>query len=107
MENGIKKQQLDLFAGRVSAQTIAANQVRLYFASIGYTLMHALCRLGLEGTALARAQCGTIRVKLLKFGAQIRVSVRRVWVALSEAFPLQELFKLALTRLRVTNASTG
>jgi hypothetical protein len=107
MENRIKEQQLDLFAGRVSAQTIAANQVRLYFASIGYTLMHALRRLGLEGTALARAQCGTIRLKLLKIGAQIRVSVRRVWVALSEAFPLQELFAQALTRLRVTNASTG
>ena len=107
MENRIKEQQLDLFADRVSAQTIAANQVRLYFASIGYTLMHALRRLGLEGTALERAQCGTIRLRLLKIGAQIKVSVRRVWVALSEAFPLQEVFALALARLRVANATTG
>jgi hypothetical protein len=107
MENRIKEQQLDLFAGRVSAQTIAANQVRLYFASIGYTLMHALRRLGLEGTALEHAQCGTIRLKLLKIGAQIKVSVRRVWVALSEAFPLQELFALVLMRLREAIASPG
>jgi hypothetical protein len=106
MENRIKEQQLDLFSGRVSAQTIAGNQVRLYFASIGYTLMHALRRLGLEGTALERAQCGTIRLKILKIGAQIKVSVRRVWVALSEAFPLQELFALVLARLRAANAST-
>jgi hypothetical protein len=104
MENRIKEQQLDLFADRVSAQTIAANQVRLYFASIGYTLMHALRRLGLEGTALERAQCGTIRLKLLKIGAQIKVSVRRVWVALSEAFPLQEVFALVLARLREARA---
>lgn len=107
MENRIKEQQLDLFAGRVSAQTIAANQVRLYFASIGYTLMHALRRLGLEGTTLERAQCGTIRLRLLKIGAQIKVSVRRVWVALSEAFPLQELFARVLVRLREATASPG
>jgi len=103
MENRIKEQQLDLFADRVSAQTIAANQVRLYFASIAYTLMHALRRLGLEGTALERAQCGTIRLKLLKIGAQIKVSVRRVWVALSEAFPMQDVFALALARLRAAS----
>ena len=100
MENRIKEQQLDLFAGRISAQTMAANQVRLSFASIGYTLMHALRRLGLSGTGLERAQCGTIRTRLLKIGARIKVSVRRVWISLSEAFPLQDVFALVLDRLR-------
>jgi hypothetical protein len=100
MENRIKEQQLDLFADRVSAGTIQANQVRLYFASIAYTLMHALRRLGLAGTELERAQCGTIRLRLLKIGAQVRVSVRRVWLALSQAFPLQELFAQVLANVR-------
>jgi len=100
MENRIKEQQLGLFADRVSAHTMAANQVRLYCASIAYTLMEALRRIGLEGTELARAQCDTIRVRLLKVGAQIRTSVRRVWVSLSQAFPLQQLFAEVLARLR-------
>jgi hypothetical protein len=100
MENRIKEQQLDLFAGRASAETMRANQVRLYFASIAYTLMEALRRIGLAHTELERAQCGTIRIRLLKIGAQVRVSVRRVVVALSEAFPLQEIFARALTNLR-------
>jgi hypothetical protein len=104
MENRIKEQQLDLFADRVSAATIQANQVRLYFASIAYTLMHALRRLGLSGTELERAQCGTIRLRLLKIGAQIRVSVRRVWVALSQAFPLQHLFAQVLANMRARAA---
>jgi hypothetical protein len=99
MESRIKEQQLDLFADRVSAATIQANQVRLYFASIAYTLMHALRRIGLAGTELARAQCGTIRLRLLKIGAQNRVSVRRVRLALSQAFPLQELFAEVLAKL--------
>jgi hypothetical protein len=100
MENRIKEQQLDLFADRVSAATMSANQVRLYFASIGYVLMHALRRIGLERTELARAQCGTIRTRLLKIGAQVRVSARRVWVSLSSAFPLQTLFAEVMARLR-------
>jgi hypothetical protein len=100
MENRLKEQQLDLFADRVSAPTLRANQVRLYFASIAYTLMAALRRLGLAGTELARAQCGTIRRKLLKIGAQIRVSVRRVVLALSQAFPLQALFARVLANIR-------
>ncbi len=100
MENRIKEQQLGLFADRVSAQTMAANQVRLYCASIAYTLMVALRRIALEGTDLARAQCDTIRLRLFKVDAQIRTSVRRVWVSLSQAFPLQELFAEALARLR-------
>ena len=100
MENRIKEQQLDLFADRVSAQTMQANQVRLYFSSIAYTLMVALRRLGLKGTELERAQCGTIRLRLLKIGAQVRVTVRRVWLALSQAFPLQELFAQVLANVR-------
>jgi Transposase DDE domain group 1 len=100
MENRIKEQQLDLFADRVSAATMRANQVRLYFASIAYTLMHALRRIGLAGTQLERAQCGTIRLRLLKIGAQIRVSVRRVRLALSQAFPMQDLFAHVLANVR-------
>lgn len=100
MENCIKEQQHDLFADRVSAQTLQANQVRLYFASIAYTLMHALRRIGLAGTDLERAQCGTIRLRLLKIGAQVRFSVRRVVLALSQAFPLQNLFAQVLANMR-------
>ena len=100
MENRIKEQQLDLFADRVSAATIQANQVRLYFASIAYTLMQAFRRIGLAGTELARSQCGTIRARLLKIGAQIQVSVRRVRLALSQAFPLQALFAHVLANVR-------
>ncbi|MGH8309452.1 MAG: IS1380 family transposase [Steroidobacteraceae bacterium] len=105
MENRIKEQQLDLFADRVSAATMRANQVRLYFASIAYTLMHALRRIGLAGTQLERAQCGTIRLRLLKIGAQIRVSVRRVRLALSQAFPLQALFAHVLANVRAGPAA--
>ena len=72
MENRIKEQQLDLFADRTSAATMRANQLRLYFSSAAYMLLHALRRLGLRNTDLARAQCGTIRLKLLKIGAQVR-----------------------------------
>lgn len=104
MENCIKEQQHDLFADRVSAQTLHANQVRLYFASISYTLMHALRRIGLAGTELARAQCGTIRLRLLKIGTQVRFSVRRVVLALSQAFPLQQLFAQVLANMRAIPA---
>ena len=107
MENRIKEQQLGLFAERVSAQTMAANQVRLYFASVGYVLMHALRRLGLAGTELERAQCDTNSVRLLKIGARVKTSVRRVVVSLSEAFPLQELFARVLDHLRIGGLSTA
>jgi hypothetical protein len=100
MENRIKEQQLGLFADRTSTATLRANQVRLYWASVAYVMMHALRRLGLAGSALARAQCGTIRTKLLKIGAQIRVTVRKVWVALISANPYQALFAHVLARLR-------
>jgi len=93
MENRIKEQQLWLFADRTSCATMRANQLRLWFSSVAYTLMQALRRLGLKGTKLAKAQCGTIRLKLLKIGARIRVTVRKIWVSLSESYPYQQLFR--------------
>jgi hypothetical protein len=93
MENRIKEQQLWLFADRTSCATMRANQLRLWLSSVAYTLMQALRRLGLKGTKLAKAQCGTIRLKLLKIGAHIRVTVRKIWVSLSESYPHQQLFR--------------
>lgn len=92
MENRIKEQQLDLFADRTSATMMAANQVRLWLSSVAYVVMNEIRRVGLEGTQLAQAQCGTIRGKILKIGARIRVSVRRVAISMSSAYPYQELF---------------
>ena len=87
MENRIKEQQLDLFADRTSAATMRANQLRLYLSSAAYMLMHALRRLGLRNTDLARAQCGTIRLKLLKIGAQVRLTVRHIWAPCRKPIP--------------------
>jgi hypothetical protein len=98
MENRIKE-QLSLFSDRASAETIKANQLRLYLSSVAYLLMCALRRLGLQGTELADAQCITIRLKLLKIGAQIRVSVRRVWISLASSFPAQAIFQRVYTNL--------
>ncbi len=95
MENRIKEQQLHLFADRTSAGTMRANQVRLFFSSIAYTLLNALRRLGLAGTELAEAQCQTIRRKLLKIGALVRVTVRRVWVHLASGCPYAGVFRRA------------
>ena len=92
MENRIKEQQLWLFADRTSAGTMRANELRLWFSSVAYTLLLGLRRLGLKGTELAKAQCGTIRLKLLKIGAQIRVTVRKVWVSLAEGYPYRDIF---------------
>ena len=102
MENRIKEQQLYLFADRTSAHTMRANQVRLYLSSIAYTLLAALRRLALAGTHLAQAQCDTIRLRLLKIGARIRVTVRRVWIHMSSSYPLAETFNLAWRRLRTS-----
>jgi hypothetical protein len=93
MENRIKEQQRMLFADRVSCRTMRANQVRLYLATVAYILMRALREFGLQGTELAPAQCESIRLKLLKIGAVVRITVRKVWVALSEAYPLREVFE--------------
>ena len=100
MENRIKEQQLGLFADRTSTSWMRSNQLRLYFSSFAYILVHALRRLGLEGTELAKAQCDTIRLKLLKIGAQIRVSVRKVWMSFSESYPYLNLFQQGLARLQ-------
>ena len=100
MENRIKEQQLALFADRTSAQTMRANQLRLYFASFAYALLELLRRWGLSGTRLARAQCGTIRLKLLKIGVRIRVSVRAVRLLFDEGFPEAGLFGQVLARLQ-------
>ena len=100
MENRIKEQQLDLFADRTSAATMRANQLRLYFASFAYVLMHGLRRLGLVGTQLANAQCTTIRLKLLKIGARLKITVRKVWLSFSEAWPYRKDFEQILINLR-------
>jgi hypothetical protein len=93
MENRIKEQQLHLFADRTSAHTMRANQIRPFCSSIAYVLLEALRRLGLAGTELAEAQCQTIRLKLLKSGALVCVTVRKVWVKLSSASPYAEVFR--------------
>jgi hypothetical protein len=102
MENRIKEQQLDLFADRTSAHTMRANQLRLWFASAAYVLLNLLRHFGLKGTELERAQAGTIRLKLLKVAAIVRVSVRRVTLSLSAAAPVRELFARVAERLRMT-----
>jgi hypothetical protein len=100
VENRIKEQQLDLFADRTSAATMRANQLRLWFASSAYLLLAALRRIGLRHTQFATATCGTIRLKLLKIGAQVRKSVRRIKVAMASAFPYQAEYHLAYLYLR-------
>ena len=87
MENRIKEQQLGLFADRTSAAEFRSNQIRLYFSSIGYCVLEALRRLGLAGTKMARAQCTTIRLRLLKIGARIRITARKVWISLATGYP--------------------
>jgi Transposase DDE domain group 1 len=100
VENRIKEQQLDLFADRTSAATMKANQLRLWFASFAYVLLEALRRIGLRHTELATATCGTIRLKLLKIGAQVRLSVRRIKVAMTSAFPCRTEYHLAYLHLK-------
>jgi hypothetical protein len=102
MENRIKECQLDLFADRTSTATMAANQLRLWFSSFAYVLLSALRRLALPGTELAQATCGSIRLKLLKLGARVTVSVRRIKIAIASACPYQAEFVLAHARLRAT-----
>jgi hypothetical protein len=99
MENRVKECQLDLFAGRASAATMRANQLRLWFAAMAYALLCALRRIGLAHTQFAEATCGTIRLALLKIGALVRVSVRRVRLAMASAHPHRAEFALAHARL--------
>ena len=100
MENRIKEQQLYLFADRTSTHWLPANQLRLYFASFAYVLVETLRRLALTGTEMAKAQCHTIRLKLFKIGAQIRITVRKVWLSLSESYPLADLLGRIWSRLQ-------
>ncbi|WP_225412883.1 IS1380 family transposase, partial [Stigmatella hybrida] len=104
MENRIKEQQLGLFADRTSAHTMRANQLRLWFASVAYVLLNLLRHFGLKGTELERAQAGTLRLKLLKVAALVRVSVRRVVLSLSAAAPVKDLFARIAEQLRTVPA---
>ena len=99
MENRIKE-QFSLFADRVSAETMRANQMRLYLSAMAYVLVSGLRRLGLKATELAEAQISTIRTKLLKIGAQIRVTVRKVWVSMASSYPWQSLYQEVWENLR-------
>ena len=99
MENRIKEQQLDLFADRTSTHTLRSNQLRLWFSSVAYLLTSALRRIGLKGTRLAKATSGSIRLKLLKIGAHIKLSVRRVLIHFASACPYQDVFRQACHNL--------
>lgn len=100
MENRIKEQQLYLFADRTSASTMRANQLRLWLSSVAYVLVNTLREVGLKGTELEKAQCHTIRLKLFKVGAAIRVTVRKVWFSLSKSYPYQQTFNRVLENLQ-------
>jgi hypothetical protein len=99
MENRIKE-QFSLFADRVSAETMRANQLRLYFSVMAYVLVSGLRRLGLRATELAQAQMSTIRTKLLKIGAQVRISTRRVWISMASSYPWQSIYQQVWSNLR-------
>jgi hypothetical protein len=101
MENRIKEQQMGLFADRVSAAKMRSNQLRIYFSGIAYILMETLRRLGLSGTDYERAQCTTIREKILKIGAQIKLSVRRIVLSLASGYPYKEVLIRAYQNLSV------
>jgi len=102
MENRIKEQQLALFANRTSTELMRSNQLRLYFSTCAYQLMQGLRRLGLKDTDMEQAQCQTIRLRLLKIGAQIRVTVRRVYLSLAAGYPFREIFAQVYTNLMST-----
>ncbi|MCB1907019.1 MAG: IS1380 family transposase [Rhodocyclaceae bacterium] len=99
MENRIKECQLHLFADRTSTATMRGNQLRLWFASFAYVMLETLRRLGLHGTALADATCESLRLKLLKIGAQVRISVRRIHIRMASGHPYQSAWRLAQERL--------
>ncbi len=99
MENRIKEQQLCLFADRTSTHWMRSNQFRLWLSSVAYMLLNALRRFGLKGTEMARAMCDSIRLKLLKIGALVRISVRRVLVSMASGYPWQDSFSKAVNNL--------
>ena len=99
MENRIKE-QFHLFAGRASTETMRANQFRMYLSGMAYVLVSGLRRLGLKATELATAEAATIREKLFKIGARVKVSVRRVWLSMASSYPYQRLFQQVWANLR-------
>jgi hypothetical protein len=107
MENRIKECQLDLYADRTSTATMRANQLRLWFASMAYVLLCAVRRIGLHHTPFARASCGTIRLKLLKIGALVRVSVRRIKIAMASSCPAAEVWGSTAGRLNAAASARG
>jgi hypothetical protein len=102
MENRIKEQQLYLFADRTSSATMRANQIRLWFSSLAYVILNELRAVGLRGTRMAEATCESMRLKLLKIGAHVKVSVRRVVFSMASGYPDQDLFHTALSNLQRT-----
>src|ERR1700704_3605667 len=107
MENRIKECQLDLYADRTSTATMRANQLRLWFASMAYVLLCAVRRVGLHHTSFANASCGTIRLKLLKIGALVRVSVRRIKIAMASSCPAAQVWGCAAARLNTAASARG
>jgi hypothetical protein len=107
MENVLKQQVLDLQADRMSTHHMASNQLRMWLSTFAYMLLERVRTIGCQGTELARATVGTLRLKLMKVAAQVKVSVRRVYVQLNSAFPLQKLFRLCQERLSALVAATG
>lgn len=107
MENRIKECQLDLYADRTSTATMAANQLRLWFASMAYVLLCAVRRIGLPQTRFTDATCGTIRLKLLKIGALVTISVRRIKIAMASGCPAAADWGRAARRLNVAASARG
>ena len=101
MENRIKECQLDLYADRTSTATMRANQLRLWLASLAYILLCAVRRIGLHHTPFTDASCGTIRLKFLKIGAIVRISVRRIKIAMASACPVAQDWACAAIRLTI------
>jgi hypothetical protein len=107
MENRIKECQLDLYADRTSTATMKANQLRLWFASMAYVLVCALRRIGLQHTPFSEATCGTIRLRLLKIGAVVRISVRRIKIAMASGCPAAQAWETAAARLNAAARARG
>jgi Transposase DDE domain group 1 len=107
MENRIKECQLDLYADRTSAATMRANQLRLWFSSMAYVLLCALRRIGPQHTRFDNASCGTIRLKLLKIGALVSVSVRRIKIAMASGCPAAAVWGTAVFRLNAAASARG
>jgi hypothetical protein len=107
MENRIKECQLDLYADRTSTATMRANQLRLWFASMAYVLLCALRWIGLHNTRFDNSSCGTIRLKLMKIGALVRISVRRIKIAMASGCPAAAVWGTAALRLNAAARARG